>query len=214
MEAEGWQVYVLVYDFSNFQSNNFWNTISWKCSLKDYYIRSSLIECQSFLNCKMNIRPIYCVFHALCKYCARPGTFKSITSRSLWFLSIGPTDKKNTVCLSLEFWPPSNNPELMIECKLIAHPTWYMYWKKLLSIITLSCNERSIRLRPECPWRARKNNCSWSISSVLESALISSSSCQTYFPRSVRPMRCGINTFSIFKKSFESFLQFISFCNS
>ena len=31
-----------------------------------------------------------------------------------------------------------------------------MYWKKLLWITTLSCNEGSIRLRPECLWRARK----------------------------------------------------------
>ena len=29
-------------------------------------------------------------------------------------------------------------------------------WKKFLGITTLSCNEGSIRLRPECPWRARK----------------------------------------------------------
>ena len=35
-------------------------------------------------------------------------------------------------------------------CKLIAHPTWYMYWKKLLWIITLSCNEWSLRLHLEC----------------------------------------------------------------
>ena len=31
-----------------------------------------------------------------------------------------------------------------------------MYWKKLLGITTLSCNEGSIRLRPECPWKARR----------------------------------------------------------
>ena len=31
-------------DFSSFQSDNFWNTISWKCSLKDDCSRSSLIE--------------------------------------------------------------------------------------------------------------------------------------------------------------------------
>ena len=43
----------------------------------------------------------------------------------------------------------------MTECKLNAHPTWYMYWKKLLVIVTLSCSVRSIRLYPECPWRAR-----------------------------------------------------------
>ena len=48
-----------VWDFSSFQSNNFWNTISWKCFLKNDCIRSSLIECQSFPNCKINIDPIY-----------------------------------------------------------------------------------------------------------------------------------------------------------
>ena len=31
--------------FSSFQSDNFWDAIGWKCSLKDNCIRSSLIEC-------------------------------------------------------------------------------------------------------------------------------------------------------------------------
>ena len=90
------------------------------------------------------------------RYCARRGTFKSITSGSLWFLSIGSTRRKNTVCLLLRLWPPGINPELTIECKLIAHPTWYMYWKKPLGITTLSCKVGSIRLRPEWPWRSRR----------------------------------------------------------
>ena len=53
-------------------------------------------------------------------------------------LSIGSTSRKNTVCLLLKFCPPGINPELMMECKLITHPTWYMYWK--------SCSEL-----PHCP---------------------------------------------------------------
>ena len=53
-----------MYDFSYktspvFQSHNFWHTISWKCSLKDNCIRSSVIECQSFSNRKINIEPKY-----------------------------------------------------------------------------------------------------------------------------------------------------------
>ena len=44
------------------------------------------------------------LFHALCKCCARRGTFKSISSRSLWLLSIGSTSKENTVCILLEFF--------------------------------------------------------------------------------------------------------------
>ena len=98
----------------------------------------------------------WCLFHALCRYCAWRGTLKSITSGSLWLLSLRFTGRKNTVCLLLNIWPPDINPELMMECKLIAHPTRYMYWKKLLWITTLSCNEGSIRLRPEWPWRARR----------------------------------------------------------
>ena len=43
---------------------------------------------------------------------------------SLWLLSIRSISKKNTVCLLLELWPPGIIPELMIDCKLNAHPLW------------------------------------------------------------------------------------------
>ena len=56
-----WHVYFFVYDFSSFHPNNFRNTTSWKCFLKDDCIRSSLIEFQSFLNGKIDVDPIYCV---------------------------------------------------------------------------------------------------------------------------------------------------------
>ena len=46
-------------------------------------------------------------------YCAWRGSFRSIVSESLWFLSMGSTERKNTVCLLLKFCPPSINPELM-----------------------------------------------------------------------------------------------------
>ena len=108
-----------------------------------------------FLKSETQYTASWCLFHALRRYCARRGTLKSITSGSLRFLSKGSTSRKNTVCLLLKFWPPGNNPELMMECKLIAHQTWQTYWKKLLKITTLSCRVGSIRLRPEWPWRAR-----------------------------------------------------------
>ena len=98
----------------------------------------------------------WCFFHALCMYCAWRGALLSIVSGSLWFLSTGFTSRKNTVCLLLKFWPPGIKPELMMECQLIAHPTWWMYLKTPSGIMTLSCNEGSIRLRPEWPWRARR----------------------------------------------------------
>ena len=59
-------------------------------------------------------------------------------------LFIGPTDVKNTVCLLLKFCPPGINPELMMECNLIAHPK-----EELLGKIILSCRVGSMRLRPE-----------------------------------------------------------------
>ena len=51
--------------FSSFHSNNFRNTISWKCFLKDECIRSSLIEFQSFFNRKIDVDPIYLVLMSL-----------------------------------------------------------------------------------------------------------------------------------------------------
>ena len=71
-----------------------------------------------------NFTAPWCFFHALCKYCARRGTEKSIFSGSLCSLSLGSIGKKNTVCLLLEFWPPSINPLLMIEWRFNAHPLW------------------------------------------------------------------------------------------
>ena len=52
-------VWLLIQNFSSLQSHNFWNTISWKCSLEDNCIRSSLIDCQSLFHRKINIDPKY-----------------------------------------------------------------------------------------------------------------------------------------------------------
>ena len=56
-----WHENFLVFDFSNFHPNNFRNTISWKCFLKDDCIRSSLIELQSFPQSKIDVNPAHCV---------------------------------------------------------------------------------------------------------------------------------------------------------
>ena len=54
---------------------------------------------------------------------ARRGASRSILSRSLYSLFIGCTEVKDAVCRLLKICPPGVNPELMMECKLIAHPT-------------------------------------------------------------------------------------------
>ena len=67
-------------DFSSLQFHNFWNTISWKCSLKDDCIRSSLIECQSFSNRKIHINPKYRVLMFL------PSTMQVLCTT--WFVEV------------------------------------------------------------------------------------------------------------------------------
>ena len=54
-----------VYEFSSFHPNNFLNTISWECFIKNDGIRSCLIELQSFLLNKIDVDPIHSVlrFH-------------------------------------------------------------------------------------------------------------------------------------------------------
>ena len=56
-------------------------------------------------------------------YHARRGASRSILSGSLYSLFIGSTEVQDAVCRLLKLCPPGVNPELMMECKLIAHPT-------------------------------------------------------------------------------------------
>ena len=54
-----WHTYLLVYDFWRFHHNNFRNTISWECIVKDDSVRSCLIELQSFLLSKFYVDQIH-----------------------------------------------------------------------------------------------------------------------------------------------------------
>ena len=56
-----WHIYFLVYDFTSFHHNNFWDTISWKRVVKNDSVRSCLIEPQSFVLSKLHVDP-----NALC----------------------------------------------------------------------------------------------------------------------------------------------------
>ena len=78
-----------VTDFPSFQSNNFWNAISWKCFLKDDCIRSSLTECQSFLNRKIDVDPMYPVLMSL--PCIVPGIAHRRGCMQINFIRIGVT---------------------------------------------------------------------------------------------------------------------------
>ena len=66
---------------------------------------------------------VFCFFHAFCMCRARRGASKSIVLGSFCSLSVEFTNRKNTVSLLLKFCLPNINPDLLMECKLIAHPT-------------------------------------------------------------------------------------------
>ena len=63
-----WRIYLLVYDFSNFQPNNFRDTISWECFVKKDSVRSWLIELQSFLQSKVDVDPIHRILMLLPRF--------------------------------------------------------------------------------------------------------------------------------------------------
>ena len=54
-----WHKDFLVFDFSSFHPNNFRDTISWECVVKDDCVRSCLMELKSFLFSKLYIDPIH-----------------------------------------------------------------------------------------------------------------------------------------------------------
>ena len=96
--------FFLVFDFSRFHHNNFRDTISWECFVKNESVRSCLIELQSFTLSKLYIDPIHRVLVSFprvlfvpCKtWCGTSSLYGSLCS-----LSMGVTSVKNTVCLSL-----------------------------------------------------------------------------------------------------------------
>ena len=69
-----WRKNFLVHDFSSVHPNNFRDTISWKCFVKNDSVRSRLIELQSFHQSKIDVDQIHrvlmflpCFMHVLCK---------------------------------------------------------------------------------------------------------------------------------------------------
>ena len=102
-----WRIFFLVYDFSSFHQRSI------------VFDRTSILSSEQCW-CHRILMFLPCFVHGLCK----TRCFRVDRVRILLVLSTGSTNRKNTVCLLLKFWPPSINPELMMECKSIAHPTW------------------------------------------------------------------------------------------
>ena len=124
-----WRICFLVYDFSSFHPNNFRNTIRWTCFVKNDRVRSSLIELQSFLQSSIDVdqkkKPCSDVSSMLYACIVHDTVHSNRSYQDLKrFLSMRSTGRKNAVSLLFKFWPPGINPELMMECTLIAHLTW------------------------------------------------------------------------------------------
>ena len=94
--------------------------------MKTDSVRSSLIQLQSFPQRRLMSTQntgFWCLFHA----------FKHVLCMTLC------TQVDRIEILVILSMGSTINAALMMECKLIAHPTWEMYWKKLVGITTLSC---------------------------------------------------------------------------
>ena len=93
--------YIFSYNnFSRFHHNNFRDTMSWECVVKNDCVRSCLIELQSFPLSKLYINPIHSVLVSFPRFLlvhARRGWVKSSLYGSLCSLSMGFTAVKNTV---------------------------------------------------------------------------------------------------------------------
>ena len=152
-----WLIYFFVYHFSSFHPNNFRDTISWECFVKNDSVRSCLIEFQSFLQSKVDVDPIHsvlmflpCFVHVLRKTrCVHVDRFRILVFLIQWI------HRQKEYCLSfaqiLTSWYRSwIDDGMLIDCTSNV----IMYVKQSSGIKTLSCNEGLMRLRPEWPWRA------------------------------------------------------------
>ena len=132
----------------------------------------------------------WCFFHALCKYCARRGTFKSIFFKIL-VIFVSRINRQKEYCLTcaqiltsmyqsivdnrVKIERTSNVVKMLEESALNYHIVLQWRINKIASWVSLKSSE--------------VKDSSWIISAVLISPFCSSSCCQTSFPSIIRPMR-------------------------
>ena len=199
-----WRKYFLVNGFSSFHPNNFRNTTSWQKFREELNnkFRPILSELESYgsQNTKILTRSTWmhrvmmqfpCIMNVWKRH-QDAENVKSIVVRI--FVYRDPqdwhSDQNTLICCAIILQGPGVNPELMMECKLIAHPKRWMYWKKVARKTTLSCKARIIETASKMTLRSSEvQDCSWRISTILVSFLVSFSSCHAPLPLIVRPLR-------------------------
>ena len=93
---------IFIQNFSSLHSHNFWNTISWKCSLKDNCIRSCLIECHPLFDRKINIDPEYCVlmFLPCAVHVSRSTWYREVNMFRIFMIFVSWINRQEEHCLS------------------------------------------------------------------------------------------------------------------
>ena len=93
--------------------------------MKDDSVRPSLIELQSFPDRKIDVDPIFrvlmsfpCIVQVLCTT-----RYTQVDHIRILVIFVHRIHRQKEYCLSVAQNLPGINPELMMECKLIAHPT-------------------------------------------------------------------------------------------
>ena len=152
-----WHTNCLIFAFSNFHPHFLRDTTSWKSFLKKYCIWSSLIECQSSHSCKIDVDPIYCLLmfllclmHVLCM----TRCIQVHRIRILMVFVHGIHKKKECLCVAQIL---SSRYQSRIVSGMKIDCTSDMV--KVLEEVARNyyiCRIRSMRLRPEWTWRARR----------------------------------------------------------
>ena len=133
--------------------------LSRECVVKDDCVRSCLIELQSFLLSKFYVDTIHSVLMFLPLFLIVPSKtwcFQVNVIRTFVFF-VHRTQRRKEYRQSFAQILSSRYQSwicdgMSIDCTSDVT----MYAKKLFGINTLSCNEGSMGLRPEWPWRARR----------------------------------------------------------
>ena len=160
-----WHKYFLVYDFFRIHHNCFRDTISWECIVEDDCIRSCLIELQSCSLSKFDVDPIHRVLVSFPRFSAC--TMQDVVCSNQAHADLcdpyswdSQPWRIPSVFPCLNFALPLSIRNFVMECRMIAHPIWSLYSKILSWINTLSWSVGSMGLRPEWPWRARRQGIS------------------------------------------------------
>ena len=172
-----------------FYPNNFRDTTSWECFVKNDGVWSCLIERQSFLQSKIDVDPIYrvqmflpCCMHVICK----TRCFQVDLVRILVFFVHG-IHRKKEYCLSVAPILTSRYQSRM-ECKIDCT-------SDVINVLEETVRNHDIvlqwRINKIASWMTLKSSevqdYSWWISTTLVSFLVSSS-CHAFLPLVVRPM--------------------------